>query len=115
MARKGSYKYARKRYEQRRKLRDGFLRAAAHELDKTLEVDSENLTAHYLLLQIYEELGEVELSKKHARLHERYRPDDSAQGEATRLARLKYPDAALAAEKVAIYQLRPPSGVSTSD
>ncbi len=106
---------ARKRYEQRRKLRDGFLRAAAHELDKTLEVDSENLTAHYLLLQIYEELGEVELSKKHARLHERYRPDDSAQGEATRLARLKYPDAGLAAEKVAIYQLRPPSGVSTSD
>jgi len=99
---------ARKSYDERVAIRNGFLRAAVHELQKTLDVDSENLTAHYLLMQMYVELGEKDLADKHARLHERYRPDDSAQGEASRKARLKYPAAAQAAEKVAIYSLPTP-------
>lgn len=92
-------------YEERKRIRDGILEAAVHELHKTLDIDSENLTAHYLLMQIHSELGNNDLSEKHAKLHERYRPDDSAQGEATRKARVKYPEAALSAEKVAIYVL----------
>jgi len=93
------------RYEERKRLQTQFLNTAVVELQRTLEVDSENATAHYLLQQIYHELGETLLSEKHEALHDRYRPDDNAQGQAVRLAREQYPEASKAAESVVIYPL----------
>ena len=75
-----------------------------------MKVDSENATAHYLLQQIYDELGETKLSEEHKQLHDRYRPDDNAQGRAVRLAREQYPEAGKAAEAVVIYPLSRPRG-----
>jgi tetratricopeptide (TPR) repeat protein len=97
------------RYEERKALQTQFLTTAVSELHKTLEVDSENATAHYLLQQIYDELGEGELAEKHRQLHDRYRPDDNAQGQAVRMARERYPEAGKAAEAVVIYPLAVPS------
>lgn len=96
------------RYEQRKMLRDGFLKAAVTELQRTLEEDSENATAHYLLTQVYAELGDDELSEAHRKLHDRYRPDDNAQGQTVRQAREKYEAAGQAAEAVVIYPLHRP-------
>jgi hypothetical protein len=89
-------------------LQTRFLKTAVIELHRTLEVDSENATAHYLLQQLYDELGETALSEKHEELHDRYRPDDNAQGQAVRLAREQYPEASKAAESVVIYPLTRP-------
>jgi tetratricopeptide (TPR) repeat protein len=97
------------RYEERKQLRDDFLTSAVTVLNRTLGIDSENATAHYLLQQIYDELGEEELSAKHEQLHDRYRPNDNAQGQAVRLAREKYPAAGKAAEAVVIYPLTVPA------
>ncbi len=96
------------RYEERKRLQTQFLKTAVIELHRTLEIDSENATAHYLLQQLYDELGETALSEKHEELHDRYRPDDNAQGQAVRLAREQYPEASKAAESVVIYPLTRP-------
>lgn len=81
---------------------------AIEQFQKTLSIDSENLTAHYNLQLLYTEIGDEEKSAHHGRLHSIYKPDDNAQGRAVRLAREKYPAANHAAEKVVIYQLLPP-------
>ncbi len=73
---------------------------------KTLELDSENDTAHFNLSQIYQVLGETDLAQKHATLHARYKPDDNAGDKAIAIARGKYPHANAAAEAVVIYPLR---------
>jgi tetratricopeptide (TPR) repeat protein len=96
---------ARKRYDYRRAERDGWLASAEAELKKTLEVDSENVTAHYLLSQVYNELGQTVPAKHHRDLYDIYRKDDTAQGLAVDAAKQKYPEAAKASEKVVIYQL----------
>ncbi len=70
-------------------------------------MESENVTAHYLLSQLYEELREPKLAKKHRDLWDIYRPDDNAKA-AQAKARAKYPDAAHAAEESGvIYRLHP--------
>lgn len=81
---------------------------AISQFEKTLTVDSENLTAHYNLQLLQAEIGNTERSKHHQQQHERYKPDDNATGRAVRLAREKYPAANHAAEAVVIYQLLPP-------
>lgn len=82
--------------------------AAIKQFEKTLTIDSENLTAHYNLQLLHAELGDEEKSSFHGKLHEVYKPDDNAKGRAIRLAREKYPAANHAAEAVVIYELRPP-------
>ncbi|MCA9135667.1 MAG: hypothetical protein KDB00_02885, partial [Planctomycetales bacterium] len=100
---------------------------AIRSFEKTLQIDPENVTAHYSLQQLYETLAGVERDKLedaaqaegnelireyvakatyHRELHLRYKPDDNAQGEAVRLAREKYPAANHAAEPTAIYSLQ---------
>lgn len=86
--------------------REAFLKQAAEEFNKTLKLDSENLTAHYQLSQIYRALENEELAEKHRKMHERLRPDDHARGEAIRLAKEKYPAANKAAEEIVIYELQ---------
>lgn len=84
------------------------LNAAADRFKATLRIDSENVTAHYNLHQIYEDLGDKTQAAFHSAEHLKYKPDDNAQGRAVRLAREKYPAANLAAEALVIYPLQRP-------
>jgi tetratricopeptide (TPR) repeat protein len=76
--------------------------------EKTLAIDSENVTAHHNLQLLYAELGDAERSREHEQLHLRYKLDDSALGQAERLARERYPAANHAAEAVVKYSLQRP-------
>jgi len=103
--------------EQQRQLRE----EARDYYLKTLELDSEDVAAHFGLSLIYEVLGEKELAEQHRALHERYKPDDNAGDEAVAIARERYPHANAAAEAVVIYPLRrpgapelPPAAAATS-
>ncbi|MBI2480416.1 MAG: tetratricopeptide repeat protein [Planctomycetia bacterium] len=75
---------------------------------RTLAIDSEDVTSHHNLQLLYAELGDEEKSRAHERLHRRYKPDDNAQGLAVRLARERYPTANHAAEAVVKYPLQRP-------
>lgn len=95
--------------EARRAERESLLRAAAEQFATTLEIDSEDVTAHYNLALLYGQLGDRERADEHRRLHERYKPDDNARDRAVALARRKYPAANHAAEALVIYRLEPPA------
>ena len=82
-----------------------FYDLAIEQFQKTLQIDPEDVTAHFNLHRLYETLGNEDLAAKHQKLHLRYKPDDNATGRAVRLAREKYPAADHAAEAVVIYQL----------
>jgi len=86
--------------------RESLLRQAADQFHTTLQTDSENVTAHYGLAQIYGELGDRKNARKHREAHDRYRPDDNARERAVRLARQRYPAANHAAEALVIYPLK---------
>ncbi len=81
---------------------------AVEQFERTLQIDSENVMAHYNLQLLFEQLGQREFADEHRRLHLRYKPDDNARDRAVRLARQRYPAANHAAEAVVIYDLRPP-------
>jgi tetratricopeptide (TPR) repeat protein len=97
--------------------RNQLLEEAAREFQKTLNIDSENVTAHYNLSLIYKELGQESAAVEHHAQHERYRTDDQARGLAVRKAREKYPAANQAAEALVIYSLHRPGapGLGTED
>ncbi|MCA9262658.1 MAG: hypothetical protein KDA60_02370 [Planctomycetales bacterium] len=86
--------------------RIALLREAVAQFQKTLEVDVENVTAHYNLAQLYSQLGDEAASQRHRALHAKYKPDDNARDRAVSLARQKYPAANHAAEAVVIYDLQ---------
>jgi tetratricopeptide (TPR) repeat protein len=88
--------------------RERLLREAARQFERTLEVDSENVAAHYNLHLLYAQLDDAQRAAEHQRLHMRYKPDDNAADRAIRLAREKYPAANHAAEAVTIYPLQRP-------
>jgi tetratricopeptide (TPR) repeat protein len=73
---------------------------------RTLEIDSENVTAHYNLALIYERLGERDLATRHRNLHERYRVDDNARDRAIAIARRRDAAADHAAQATVIYPLQ---------
>ena len=89
-----------------REQRDALLTDAAAPFGRTLEIDSEDVTAHHNLAQIYEQLGEADRAAEHRQLHERYKPDDNARDRAIAAARKKYPAANYAAKVIVIYQLQ---------
>jgi tetratricopeptide (TPR) repeat protein len=80
-------------------------RDAIDQFEKTLAIDSENVTAHHNLQLLYAEIGDDAKAAQHGVLHLRYKPDDNAQGRAVRLARERYPAANHAAEAVVKYPL----------
>ncbi|OYW18521.1 MAG: hypothetical protein B7Z55_10470, partial [Planctomycetales bacterium 12-60-4] len=86
--------------------REQLLKDAVDQFQKTLAIDSENLTAHYNLGQIYGRLGDTEKAAEHQRLHARYKPDDNARDSAVAAARQRYPAANFAAEALVIYPLQ---------
>ena len=96
-----------KRYrtEENREQRDQLLNQAVDQFQKTLTLDPENVTAHYGLSLVYDQLKQPELSEKHRKLHQKYKVDDTARGVAERKAREKYPAANHAAEQPVIYSL----------
>jgi tetratricopeptide (TPR) repeat protein len=94
------------RGEANRAEREHYLRDAAAQFEKTLAIDSENVTAHHNLHLLYKQLGEAEKAEEHHRLHLRFKPDDNAADHAVKLARQKYPAANHAAEAVVIYPLQ---------
>ena len=90
----------------RRQQRESFLQDAVLQFEKTLALDSENVTAHHNLKFAFEQLGDSEKAQRHERLHARYKPDDNARDRAVALARKKYPAANHAAEALVIYDLQ---------
>jgi tetratricopeptide (TPR) repeat protein len=80
-------------------------REAVTQFEKTLTIDSENVTAHHNLHLLFAALGKEGKANEHDRLHQRYKPDDNAQGQAVRLARERYPAANHAAAAVVKHSL----------
>jgi len=94
------------RGEANRPRQHDFLEQAARQFEKTLTLDSENLTAHYNLALIHTQLGNGKLATEHRQLHERYRPDDNARDRAVSIARRSNPAADHAAQAIVIYSLQ---------
>ncbi|MBI1348062.1 tetratricopeptide repeat protein [bacterium] len=86
--------------------REDLLHDAVQQLQATLKIDPENVTAHYNLGLLYATLGDTEQAKTHQALHARYKPDDNARDSAIAAARKKYPAANFAAEALVIYPLQ---------
>src|SRR6185436_11294754 len=83
-----------------------FLKLGAEAFLKTLELDSENLTAHYTLSLIYAQLGDESKAAEHRREHQKYLPDYNAQDLAVSIARRADPAANHAAQATVIYPLQ---------
>ena len=58
---------------------------------RTLDIDPENVNAHWGLKQIYDDLGDEAKTGHHAALHATYKPDDNARDRAITTARQQYP------------------------
>jgi len=83
-----------------------FLHRAADQFEKTVRIDSENVTAHYVLSLIYAQLGDQQRASEHSALHARYKPDDNARDHAIATHRLANAAANHAAQSIVIYPLR---------
>lgn len=83
-----------------------WLQKAVARFKRTLEIDAENVTAHYNLALLYERLGDKTLAGHHRQQHERYRPDDNARDRAVAAARRRDPAADHAAQATVIYSLQ---------
>ena len=84
------------------------IQEARGEFEKTLLVDSEDVTAHANLTAIYRRQGNAEKAEFHGKAHVRYKPDDNAADVARPIARRQYPAADHAAESLVIYWLHRP-------
>jgi hypothetical protein len=85
-----------------------FLKLAAETFQKTLALDSENLTAHYTLSLVYSQLEDETKAAHHRREHQKYLPDYNAQDLAVSIARRANPAANHAAQATVIYPLQRP-------
>jgi tetratricopeptide (TPR) repeat protein len=83
-----------------------YLQRAAEQFEKTLRIDSENVTAHYVLSLVYNQLGDQQRANEHIVLHARYRLDDNARDHAITTHRLANTAANHAAQSIVIYPLR---------
>ena len=93
------------RDESQKPERDALLKQAAAEYQKVLKLDPENVSAHYGLHLVYQDLGDDVKAAEHAKLHARFKPDDNARDVAVEQARRKYPAAARASEPIVKYRL----------
>jgi len=91
---------------QRKAERERLLLQAASWFEKTLLLDSEDLSAHYNLALIHTELGNEKRAAEERALYTRYKPDDNARDTTVALHRLRNPAANHAAEAVVIYDLQ---------
>ena len=86
--------------------RTRILREAQQWFEKTLQLDPENVTAHYNLGLIHSLLGDAVKAAEHRRLHDYYRIDDNARDRAVTVHRSANPAADHAAEAVVIIDLQ---------
>ena len=93
------------RGENRRPQRDELLNEARGLFEKALELDPENVTAHFNLDLIWKLLGDRDKAAYHFDLYKKYKVDDNALGFAVQQARMKDPAANHAAEAIVIYDL----------
>jgi tetratricopeptide (TPR) repeat protein len=101
------------RFEQARQLRGDYqqekrtllLEESRDRFLQTLEIEPENLAAHYNLAQVYTELGAPEQAARHRELFDTYRPDEHAVERAVAKHRGENPAADHAASAIAIYDL----------
>ena len=108
----GSTMYQRARMargEAGREERTAYLHEAAEMFETSLILDPEGMVAHYGLMQVLRDLGDVEGAAMHEELHAKYKPDDNAKDHAISQARQQYPAANRASEAVVIYELTPPA------
>ena len=84
---------------------DKAIQEAQKHFEIVLQTDSENVTAHANLTEIFALTGDKEREKFHRNLHTRYKPDDNAAEVAIPPAREQYPAGNLAAEALVIYDL----------
>ena len=98
--------FERAKHARSERIAEPLLRQALVQFKATLELDSENVTAHYGLAQVYTRLGDEDAARHHRTLHETYRPDDTAPGQSLQLARRNNPAANQAADALAIYDLQ---------
>ena len=83
-----------------------WLDRAANRYQQSLQIDPENVTAHYGLAQVYARLDRSTQAEKHRQLHQKYRRDDNAHDLALASARRSDPAANHASEAVVIYELQ---------
>ncbi len=74
--------------------------------DRALDIDPENVTAHYNMFLLFTEIGDTARATEHRTHHARYKPDDNARDHAIGAARRRYPAANHAAEAIVIYDLQ---------
>lgn len=96
------------RGETNRKQREFFMKKAVEQFEKTLSIDSENLTAHYNLSLIHAQLGNSEKAEFHRAEHLKYKPDDNARDRAIAIHRRNHPAADHAAQAIVLYPLQRP-------
>ncbi|MBM3836435.1 MAG: tetratricopeptide repeat protein [Verrucomicrobia bacterium] len=100
--------------EENKERRREFLLQAQAQFERTLALDSENLTAHYNLMLIHTQLGDDAKAAEHRKLHERYRPDDNARDRAIAIHRRANAAADHAAQAIVIYPLQRPQALGLS-
>ena len=93
------------RGEARASSRREYLERAESMFVRVLEIDPENVSAHYNLNQLYRQLGQEEKAAEHLASYQKYKPDDNARGRAIAIARAQYEAADHAADAVVIYDL----------
>ncbi len=74
--------------------------------DRTLAIDTENVTAHYALSLIHGELGDQTRAATHREAHLRYTADEQSRGRVIAIHRAANPAANHAAQSVVIYELQ---------
>ena len=103
------------RGESRQADRTKLLGLARDRFLQTLELEPENVAAHYNLDLIYKQLGETEKAEYHFSQYQIYRPDDNARDRAVAQHRAANPAADHAANAIAIYDLHRPDAYALDE
>ena len=94
------------RGDARHEERAALLLEARARLEQVLQIDPEDVNAHYNLALVNEQIGDGTAADSHRAAHERYRVDDLAVATAVSRHRAANPAANHAAEPIAIYDLQ---------
>lgn len=92
--------------------RKTLLTRAAETFERTLAVDTENVTAHYALNLIYGELGVQDKAAQHREAHLRYTADEQSRSRVIAQHRADHPPANHAAQAIVIYDLQRPADLA---
>ncbi len=97
----------RERGESRKVRRMVLLQQSRKHFESVLSIDPEDVSAHYNLAWVHQELGDAQSAQQHRTLHAKYKPDDQAVERVVTLHRSRNPAADHAAAAVVIYELKP--------